>query len=57
MRRAAKLEFVSIDMSAAYEAAIKKNAPNSVIVFDRFHTQRLAHDALASRTVAPRSVP
>jgi len=44
--RAAKLKFVSIDMSAAYEAAIKTNAPNAVIVFDRFHVQRLAHDAL-----------
>ena len=44
--RAAKLEHVSIDMSASYEAAIKKNAPNAKIVFDRFHVQRLAHDAL-----------
>ena len=44
--RAAELKFVSIDMSAAYEAAIKTNAPNAVIVFDRFHVQRLAHDAL-----------
>ncbi len=44
--RAAKLEHVSIDMSATYEAAIKKHAPKAKIVFDRFHVQRLAHDAL-----------
>lgn len=44
--RAAKLEHVSIDMSATYEAAIKKHAPKATIVFDRFHVQRLAHDAL-----------
>lgn len=44
--RATKLETVSIDMSAAYEAEIRKHAPNAEIVFDRFHVQRLAHDAL-----------
>jgi len=34
------------DMSATYEAGIRKHAPNAAIVFDRFHVQRLAHDAL-----------
>lgn len=45
-KRAAELEVVSIDMSAAYEVAIRKNAPKAEIVFDRFHVQKLAHDAL-----------
>jgi transposase len=44
--RAAQLEVVSIDMSAGYEAALRKNAPTAEIVFDRFHVQKLAHDAL-----------
>ena len=44
--RAAQLEHVSIDMSAAYEAAVRKYAPNAEIVFDRFHVQQLAHHAL-----------
>ncbi len=44
--RAAQLEHVSIDMSAAYEAGVRRNAPNAEIVFDRFHVQKLAHDAL-----------
>lgn len=44
--RAAKLEKVSIDMSAAYEKAVRAAAPQAEVVFDRFHVQRLAHDAL-----------
>lgn len=44
--RCAKLETVSIDMSAAYQKAVREAAPNAEIVFDRFHVQRLAHDAL-----------
>ena len=44
--RAAQLEVVSIDMSAAYEVAVRRNAPKAEIVFDRFHVQKLAHDAL-----------
>lgn len=44
--RAKQLELVSIDMSGAYISAVKAGAPQAQIVFDRFHVQRLAHDAL-----------
>lgn len=44
--RCAELETVTIDMSAAYIKAITEAVPNAQIVFDRFHLQRLAHDAL-----------
>jgi transposase len=44
--RCAKLSNVTIDMSQAYIASVKAHAPQAEIVFDRFHVQRLAHDAL-----------
>jgi transposase len=44
--RAAKLRLVSIDMANAYIEAVRKRAKKAEIVFDRFHVQRLAHDAL-----------
>lgn len=44
--RSAKLATVSMDMSKAYKSAVKEHAPQAEIVFDRFHVQRLAHDAL-----------
>lgn len=44
--RSAKIELVTIDMSGSYASALKKYAPNAEIVFDRFHVQMLAHDAL-----------
>jgi len=44
--RGAKLEAVTIDMSAAYIQAVTEASPNARIIFDRFHVQRLAHDAL-----------
>ena len=44
--RCAKLSNVTLDMSQAYIAAVKANAPQAEIVFDRFHVQRLAQDAL-----------
>lgn len=44
--RIAKLEAVTIDMSKAYIEAVQEMAPNARLVFDRFHVQRLAHDAL-----------
>ena len=40
------LECVTIDMSQAYEKAIRDGAPNAKIVFDRFHVQQLATKAL-----------
>jgi transposase len=44
--RSARLELVAIDMSPAYIEAVREKAPHAQLVFDRFHVQRLAHDAL-----------
>lgn len=44
--RCAELECVTMDMSAAYIKAVEESAPQAQIVFDRFHVQRLAGDAL-----------
>lgn len=44
--RGARLELVAIDMSGAYIEAVREKAPSARLVFDRFHVQRLAHDAL-----------
>lgn len=44
--RASKLAAVTIDMSGAYIKAVTEAAPHVEIIFDRFHVQRLAHDAL-----------
>jgi transposase len=44
--RVANLEAVTIDMSAAYIKAVTEASPQAQIIFDRFHVQRLAHDAL-----------
>jgi transposase len=44
--RLAKLEAVTIDMSGAYIKAVTEASPQAQIIFDRFHVQRLAHDAL-----------
>jgi len=48
------LEVVSMDMSGSFIAAVTECAPGAKIVFDRFHVQRLAHDALddVRRTLA-----
>lgn len=46
LERAAKLEVVTLDMSQAYIEAVREKAPQARLVFDRFHVQRLAHDAL-----------
>jgi transposase len=40
------LECVTIDMSAGYEKAIRQRAPQAQVIFDRFHVQRLASDAV-----------
>lgn len=42
----AALEIVSIDMSAAFKKALSDRAPHVQVVFDRFHVQRLIHEAL-----------
>lgn len=44
--RAERIRVVTIDMSPAYIKAVSDGAPNARIVFDRFHVQRLAQDAL-----------
>jgi transposase len=44
--RAARLEVVTIDMAAGYIKAVEERAPQAQIVFDRFHVQRLASDAV-----------
>jgi transposase len=44
--RAAALETVSVDLSPAFTSAVKERCPDATIVYDRFHVQRLAHDAL-----------
>jgi transposase len=44
--RCARLECVTMDLSAAYIKAVEESAPQTQIVFDRFHVQRLASDAV-----------
>ena len=44
--RATKLKGVTMDMSAAYIDAVHRGAPGAKIIFDRFHVQRLAQDAV-----------
>jgi transposase len=44
--RAERIEAVTIDMSQAYATAVREACPNAAIIYDRFHVQRLAHDAL-----------
>jgi len=44
--RSEKLASVTMDMSPAYIAAVKAAVPEVQVIFDRFHVQRLAHDAL-----------
>jgi transposase len=44
--RCAKLEAVTIDMSAAYIQAVTESAPHAQLAFDRFHVQRLIQDAV-----------
>lgn len=45
-KRAAQLKFVTLDMAQCYIKAVQAHAPQAAIVFDRFHVQRLAHDAV-----------
>lgn len=42
----AGIRFATIDMSGGYQKAIEAWLPNAKIVFDRFHVQRLASDAV-----------
>jgi transposase len=40
------IEIVTMDMSAAYEKAVREKLPNAKIVFDHFHIAKLANEAL-----------
>jgi transposase len=44
--RTAQIETITMDMSNAFKSAVSEAAPHAQVVFDRFHVQRLAHDAL-----------
>ncbi|MDA1267002.1 MAG: ISL3 family transposase [Planctomycetota bacterium] len=44
--RCAQLEAVTIDLSGAYIKAVTEATPEARLIFDRFHVQRLAQDAL-----------
>ena len=42
----AKIRAAATDMSSAYYAAVQKNLPNAIHVFDRFHIVKLMNDKL-----------
>jgi len=44
--RTAAIETVTTDMAGGYLKALAEHAPHAAVVFDRFHVQRLASDAL-----------
>jgi transposase len=44
--RARKIELVTLDMAEGYIKAVTEHVPQARIVFDRFHVQRLASDAV-----------
>jgi transposase len=41
-----RIEIVTMDMSAAYQKAVREGLPNAQIVFDHFHIAKLANEAL-----------
>lgn len=41
-----QIKEVTLDMSAAYIGAVKTSLPQASVIFDRFHVQKLASDAL-----------
>jgi transposase len=45
-QRSQALTHVTLDMSAAYRAAVQARAPQAQKVFDRFHVQKLASEAV-----------
>lgn len=44
--RCARLELATIDMAAGYVKALRERVPHVQVVFDRFHVERLAHEAV-----------
>jgi transposase len=55
--QAKKIECVSIDMGAAFQAAVRHNIPHADIVFDHFHVVKLANEYVDNlrRSVITRS--
>lgn len=45
-KRRSEISLVTIDMAGGYIKAVQENLPNAEIVFDRFHVERLAADAV-----------
>jgi transposase len=43
----AKIEAVAMDMSGAYQSAVRAHLPKAVIVFDHFHVVKLFNDKLS----------
>jgi transposase len=43
----AKIEAVAMDMSGAYQSAVRANLPKAVIVFDHFHVVKLFNEKLS----------
>jgi transposase len=43
----AQIEAVAMDMSAAYQSAVRAHLPKAVIVFDRFHVVKLFNEKLS----------
>jgi transposase len=44
--RCRAIQLVTIDMSNAFIEVVKQRCPNAQVIFDRFHVERLLHDAL-----------
>lgn len=44
--RCALIESVTIDLSQAYISVVEEMVPNALLIFDRFHVQRLVHAAV-----------
>lgn len=44
----AKIQAVAMDMSAAYQLAVRENLPEAAIVFDRFHVIKLFNEKLTA---------
>jgi transposase len=44
--RTRSLECITLDMAAGYLKTIRDRAPHAQVIFDRFHVQRLASDAV-----------
>ena len=42
----ARIALVTVDLAASYQQAVRARVPQARVVFDRFHVERLATDAL-----------